>query len=398
MTSPVRGLVPADRGRGDPVRRGDDGGGNGSGGRGGGGSGGRGGDGRYRPAHARQRSTRPLARQIEGGIGRVFLDAVSARSGTLVIGLVLARMMSPREFGAFGIAVVALLGAQSIGQLGAGNALSRWRAVPVGVVPTVTVVSVASSAAVYAAWYLAAPALAAGMGAPAAAQVIRLVTLTVLISGLVTAPRAMLHQRAPWLRMMIEQADNWIGVAVTIGLAVAGHGLMSFAVGRIAGSLASAALFIIFSPKAMRIGINPGAVRALLPAALPFAASGLVAFAISNVDQIIVGRMLHPRDLGYYAIALCLASWPMTVLSQPVRDSAAVAFIRFRRGPRVAGSAFMSSANLLAALILPACVLISSSAGPLVQLIYGPTWAPGRARARLAGAAGYAARFLLTRE
>ena len=332
--------------------------------------------GHHRPPQGRRRAKRPLTRRIGGGIGRIFLDAVSARSGTLVIGLVLARMLTPREFGAFGVVVVALLGAQSIGQLGAGSALALWRTAPEDVAPTVTTVALASSAAVYAAVYAGAPALAATMGTPWAAQVIRVAALSVLVSGLVTAPRAMLQRRAPWLRVMIEQVDNWIGVAVTIGLVATGHGLMGFAVGRIAGSLVSAALFIAFSPRAMRIGLRRGRVRAVLQVALPFAASGLLAFAITNVDQIVVGQLLHPADLGYYVLALCLATWPVTVLSQPVRDAAPVAFARFRRGPQIVGSAFMSSANLLAALTLPVCVLISSLAVPLIHLVYGPAWAP----------------------
>ena len=332
--------------------------------------------GHHRPPPGRRHAKRPLTRRIGGGIGRIFLDAVSARSGTLVIGLVLARMLTPREFGAFGVVVVALLGAQSIGQLGAGSALTLWRTAPEDVAPTVTTVALASSAAVYAAVYAGAPALAATMGTPSAAQVIRVAAVSVLVSGLVTAPRAMLQRRAPWLRVMIEQVDNWIGVAVTVGLVATGHGLMGFAVGRIAGSLVSAALFIAFSPRAMRIGLRRGRVRAVLHVALPFAASGLLAFAITNVDQIVVGQLLHPADLGYYVLALCLASWPVTVLSQPVRDAAPVAFARFRRGPQIVGSAFMSSANLLAALTLPVCVLISSLAVPLIHLVYGPAWAP----------------------
>src|ERR1700689_5436552 len=129
--------------------------------------------GHHRPPQGRRR----LTQRVGGGIGRVFLDAVSARSGTLVIGLVLARMLSPREFGAFGVVVVALLGAQSIGQLGAGSALTLWRTAPEDVAPTVTTVALASSVAVYAGVYAGAPALAATMGTPGAAQVIRWVTL-----------------------------------------------------------------------------------------------------------------------------------------------------------------------------------------------------------------------------
>lgn len=317
-----------------------------------------------------------LTRRVESGFARIFLDAAAARSGTLVIGLVLAAVMGPQEFGSFGVVVLALLAAQSISQLGVGHALNGWRPATAEVVPEAATVSLASSAVVYVAFYLAAPRLAASMGTPAASHVIRLVTVTVLINGLCTVPRAMLQRRAPWLHAMAQQMDNWIGVAVTIGLALAGHGLMGFAVGRIAGSVASAALCIALSPAGMRLGVRPAAARGLLRVALPFAASGLLAFAISNVDQIIVGRMLHARDLGYYLLALCLATWPVTVLSKPVRDAAPTAFTRFRSGPQLAGSAFVSSANLLAAVTLPVCVVLCTAAAPLVRLVYGPAWAP----------------------
>ena len=334
----------------------------------------------YRPAHAHRRVSRPVAGPvacwIKAGAGRLFVDVASTRSGTFVMVLALAHLMSPPGLGAFGVVVVALLGAQSIGQLGMGRALYLWRPAPESIAPTVTTLSVASSAAVYAVCYSVAPLLATGMSTPAAVPMIRTATLSVLISGLVTAPRAILQRRAPSLRMMIEQADNWIGVAVTIGLAATGHGLMSLAVGRIAGSIVSAALFIVFSPGTMRIGFHRGAARMLLRTAPPFAASGLLAFAISNVDQIVVGHVAHARGLGYYLLALSLASWPVTVISQPIRDAATVAFARFRRGPRIAGSAFASSVNLLAALTLPTCVLIGSSAAALVQLLYGSRWAP----------------------
>jgi O-antigen/teichoic acid export membrane protein len=332
--------------------------------------------GQPRGGHRRQRFSNPLASLLTRAIRWIFMDAVSARFGTLVIGLVLARMMSPRDFGAFGVVVVALLGVQSVGQLGAGSALALWRGNPDEIAPTVTAISIASSAAVYAACYAGAPAFAATMGAPAAAHVIRIVALNVLISGVVAAPWGMLRRRAPRLSVMVVQVDNWLGVLVTIGLFATGHGLMSLAIGRIAGGLAAAIIFIAFSPRSLRIGFNRAEAGALLEIALPFAASSAFAFGITNADQIVVGHMLHAPDLGFYLLALCVATWPATLFSQPVRDAAPVAFARFRRGPQVVGSAFMSSANLLASMTLPACILISCTAGPLIQVVYGPAWAP----------------------
>ena len=329
-----------------------------------------------RPSPGSQQPGNPLGGRIGRALGWIFMDAASARFGTLLIGLVLARMMGPAELGVFGIAVVVLLAVHSIGQFGMGTALAVWRNEPERMAGTATTVALTTSVAVYAACYLGAPALAGALGVPAAASVVRVMALSVVVSGLVTGPRAMVQRRAPRTRVLIEQADNWLGIAITVGLAATGHGLMSFAIGRLAGSGASALLFIISSPAAFRIGYRRQGGGALIRSALPFGASAAFAFAITNADQAVVGVLLHTTSLGYYVLALCLASWPITMFSQQVRDAAPVAFARFRRGPQVMGSAFLSSANLLAAVTLPVCVLLSTLAGPIVQLIYGPAWAP----------------------
>lgn len=306
----------------------------------------------------------------------ILMDAVSARFGTMALSLVLARLMSPREFGAVAVVVIVLLALHSIGQLGVERAIVSWRGSPDEVAPTVMTISLISTAVLYAACYAAAPAIAATMGVPGTSGAIRLVAVTVVISGVAAAPRAVTERRSPRRRLMIDQIDNWSGAIVTLALFAAGPGLASVAWGRITGSLISATIFIALSPRTLRPGIRRDRVGALLSAGLPFTASAVLVFLITNVDQIVVGRILHPRDLGFYVLAYCLASWPVTVVSQQIRDMAPAAFVQLRRGPQLVGSAFISSANLLACLTLPLCALISVSSGPLIHLLYGPGWAP----------------------
>ena len=102
----------------------------------------------------------------------------------------------------------------------------------------------------------------------------------------------------------------------------------------------------------------------------------MLLFAVTTADLTVVGRWLPIDDLGWYFLAVCIASWPLALCAQPVRDAAPATFARFRQGPQVASSAFLSSANLLACLTLPVCILISASAGSLINLAYGSAWAP----------------------
>jgi O-antigen/teichoic acid export membrane protein len=323
----------------------------------------------------RRKPVPPAARRLGRVLRWILVNTASARSGTLVIVLILARTVAPAELGEFGVCILALLAVRSITGLGISKAIADWQSDLSEIVPTASTISVASSVVMYAGCYYVAPAYAAVMGTPAATHVIRILALNVLIGGLVAAPRGMLQRQAPGRRVLVDQVDNWLGVIATLGLFAHGYGLMSLAIGRTGGSIVAAALFAVLQPQAMRFGLSPRATPRLLRAALPAAASSLVIFAIMNSDQAVVGHLLGMRTLGFYLLALCCASWPVTVFSQPVRDMTPAAFARFRVGPQVAGSASTSSVSLLACLTWPACMLIACAAGPLIQVIYGPAWA-----------------------
>jgi PST family polysaccharide transporter len=180
-------------------------------------------------------------------------------------------------------------------------------------------------------------------------------------------------------KMIADQVNSWLGVAVSVGLAWQGFGAMSLAAGRMAGAVVSAALFLRFSPLPLRFGFNPARARALLRFGMPVAGSSVVVFAVTNVDQLVVGHLLGPTALGFYALALNLASWPVTMLSQPTRSVAPAVFSRLQHDRPAMRRGFLSCAGLLGAVTLPVCLLISGSSLPLIQLVYGRPWAAAAA-------------------
>lgn len=310
----------------------------------------------------------------------IFANTTSPGFGTVVIGLALARTLSPGEFGVFAVAVAALLGIYSLQQFGVGRAVTTWRGDPYQAAPTVMTISVVSGAAIYAASYLTAPFYARALGEPAAIGLIRWLALSAAISGVATTPVAVLARRSPGaIKVLIDGVDNWIAVAVAIGFAATNHAMMALAAGRIAGSVARLLLSGMFAPRALRVGFQLSVARVVLRAGLPLAASGVLLFVGNSADLIIIGRLLPGRDLGFYFLAVCLATWPIALCTQPVRDNAPAMFARFRGGPLVADSAFRSAMYLVCILTVPVCVLMIRSAGGIVALLYGPAWAAAAA-------------------
>jgi O-antigen/teichoic acid export membrane protein len=313
-------------------------------------------------------------------LGWSFLNTAVGRFGTLAIGIMVARILGPREFGTFAVAMVALLAVLSFNELGVGLAIVRWPGDPRSIAPTVATISLVSSCLIYLGCFVGAPVFAASMGNPGATWVIRILTFNVVLDGLTQTPAALLQRGFRQDRkMLVDQVNSWLGTLVTIGCAVGGMGAMSLAVGRITGALVAGVMFVAFSPEPLRFGFDRSAARALLRFGVPLAGSSLVVFAVTSVDQIVVGKVLGAAALGFYVLALNLSNWPVSMLSQPLRGVAPAAFARLQPDQVAMRRTFLSTGRLLAAVTLPVCLLLSGAAQPLVHLLYGGRWLPSAA-------------------
>ncbi|GII89079.1 hypothetical protein Ssi03_70690 [Sphaerisporangium siamense] len=321
--------------------------------------------------------TSSLRAKAGKALGLSFVSTIAARLGTLAIGITLARVLGPHEFGTFAVALVALLAMLSINELGVSLAIVRWPDEPRAIIPTVATLSAGFSVLVCGAFMLAAPAFAEAMGNPAATGPVRVLSLSVLINGLVATSAAVIQRRFLQGRKMIaDQVDNWLGALVSLGLALTGWGAMSLAVGRVAGSLAGGALLIRFSPERLRFGFDRDVARRLLAFGVPLAGSSLLVFAVGYADQLVIGHLLGSTALGFYVLAVNLSGWPVAVFSQPVRAVAPAAFARLQHDRPTLNRSFVAVAGLLVGLTLPICLLLSGAAPSVIRFVYGREWEP----------------------
>lgn len=322
-------------------------------------------------------SNSTLAGRASRALAWSLTSTVLAKLGTFGIGIMLARLLGPHTFGTYAVAYVALRILTNLNDLGVSLAIVRWPGDPVEIAPTVTSISIISSIALYAGCFFGAPAYASAMGAPGATSVVRVLCLVVVADGIAATPWGLLerHFRQD-LRMIADQVNVWLGTGVTAALAWSGFGAMSLALGRMVGCAAAVVLLLAFSPEPVRLGFDPAQARQLVRFGLPLAGSGVILFAVANVDQLVVGRVLGVTALGFFALACNLSNWPVTIFSQPVRSVAPATFSRLQHDPAAMRSGFLSVAGLLGAVTLPVCLVISGAATPLIGFIYGPRWLP----------------------
>ena len=297
------------------------------------------------------------------------------RAGSAFMGIVLARLLAPEDFGVYAVALVVLNAVLSINELGVSLAIIRWPGDVGRIAPTVATIALSSSLLLYAACFIAAPVTANALGAPQASGVLRLLVLGVVVDALTAVPAALMTREFQQGRRLVVDTIGFVAVfAVSLTLALSGAGAWSLAWGMLAGSIVNGVAILLWAPARYRFGWRVDAARELLAFGLPLAAASLLVFGTLNVDYIVVGRELGPIELGLYLLAFNLSSWPVTLFSSPVRRVALAAFSRLAEEPDAARRGFTRAVVMLFTAAAPACLLLFIFAEPLIKYVYGTKW------------------------
>ncbi|MFD4554655.1 oligosaccharide flippase family protein [Streptomyces sp. NPDC058469] len=319
-----------------------------------------------------------FGRKVRSAARWSLINTVVMRLGNFATGILLARFaLGPAEWGVYGIAQTVLLVLLSANELGVGLAIVRWDGDPRRFAPTVLTLGTLSSGLLYAAIFVSAPTVAGLLGSPSASGVLRVMCLCLVIDGVAQVPAGFLTREfAQGKRMIIDALNFVLSTSVTLVLAFAGWGAMSFAWGAVAGNIAALAGCALAAPGTLRFGWDREQARALLKFGLPLAGASLLALAVVNVDTMVVGSTLGQVSLGFYVLAFNMSGWPVRIISEAARRVSFAGFSRLADSPQALAQGFSRALGVLVTGTVPLCVLLAGLAGPVVQLVYGDEWLP----------------------
>lgn len=317
----------------------------------------------------------PIGVLARRAIGWSVLNTLVGRVGATFVGIILARILQPDDYGVFAVALVALNALLSVNELGVSLAVVRWPGSVSRIAPTVVTLSWVSSLVLWAVVFLSAGRISAALNAPQASGVLRLMSIGVLIDAVTAVPAALMTRNfMQKQRMIVDFAGFAVTSSLALGLAATGAGPWSLAVSALAGNLLNGILIFGYAPRWFGPGFSPAVARELLAFGLPLALASLLVFALLNIDYVIVGAASNPATLGFYLLAFNLSAWPVNVFSAPARRVSLPAFARLAADRGDASAAFVPACTALVVLTLPACLLLALFADPLIHLVYGDKW------------------------
>jgi O-antigen/teichoic acid export membrane protein len=294
---------------------------------------------------------------------------------TAGVTIVLARLLTPADYGLFAIALSVQLVGQNIAELGLPAALVRMPEPPSAELQAATIgfLLVITSAAV-AVVFIATFAILPGLGA--SGNVLRVVSITLLalpIYAVRAVPLAMLDRKMSFGRVAAVEAADTVGFNLfALAAALAGLGVFSLAGAVPAGAILGAGV----------AWLTPNAAR--LPRFELSRVRPLIGFG-SRVS--VLGMLYLGRDLGYVAIIGAIGGAPMAgfygmakrLFSFPTALAAAVARVMLPALSQSGDESPKRAARMLGQVALVCglpLALIAGAIQPLIDVVLGPEWLP----------------------
>lgn len=331
------------------------------------------------PPDAEERASGGLGRVAVAGAGWQSISYVGGKLLVLVSTAILARLLTPSDFGLVALALVFVTYAEVVADLGVAQALIYLQprrsyadaAIVLSALWSVTLLVVA---------VVSAPAVAAFFDRPDVTPIFRVLSLSLLLNGIGQVPDALLRRD---LKFRTQIAGNLAragaqGVA-SVAFAVAGLGPWAIVFGQLVGEAAWAGTLwalVDYRPRRGFHRLDRAAVKDLVGYGAPAAGNALVLSLVFNIDYLIVGRRLGARALGYYTLAFRV---PQMLIIQVFYVLSTVTFPLFARvrdsGERLR-SGYLLAVKLQSVFGVIAGVALAVTAGDLVPLVFGERWTP----------------------
>ncbi len=294
--------------------------------------------------------------------------------------MVIARLLSPAEFGIAAAAMFFAGLAMRLGELGFNAALVRAKVVEDVHLSTVFFLNLVVGVFMFGVLTVAAPLVAGFYRAPQTGYILPVAATIFLITPF-GAVQAAILSRAMRFRdtATIDVCHVIVRALATLGLAWAGFSYMSLVYGRIAAVLSQVVLRIMFVRWRPSLRVSWSAFREVFPFGAGVHAKRLLEFVAGNISNLLVGRLLGMTALGIYDKAFGTMDRILSRFNSGGPNVTFRIFAVIHDQPERLARAYEKVVMASTLLAFPIFAVCCAVAEPLMAVLFGERWIPAAA-------------------
>jgi O-antigen/teichoic acid export membrane protein len=317
-----------------------------------------------------------LKSQATKGMLWSAVDKFAVQAGQFIIGIVLARILLPDDFGLIGMLTIFIALSSVFIDSGMGSGLIQQQNRTDEDFSTVFVYNFAVSSFFYLVLFFSAPFIASFYEQPLLTPLTRILGINLIINSLAIVQRSRLTIAIDFKAFAIVNVIGVIiGGASGIIAATKGLGVWALVIQTLIGSSANVASLWYLSHWKPSLKFSTKSFKSLFGYGSKLLISGLYAQTLQNVYNITIGKAYPAAELGYYTRAKGFAEISAGTVTSILQQVSFPILASVQHDKTRLVSIYSRMIKMAAFFVFPVMTLIALLAEPIVLLLLTDKWA-----------------------
>lgn len=306
-----------------------------------------------------------------------LIDAIGQRGVQFIVGIILARLLIPEQFGLVGMLLVFMAVAQTFVDSGFGSALIQKQNITEKDTCSIFYFNIFVSGISAGCLCLFAPWVASFYGQAILAPMLQVLSSALVINSFGQVHNILLNKALDFkARAKITMYASVLSGLIGIGMAFWGYGVWSLVAQQIGNAICSTILLWVFSSWRPAWLFSFQSLRKMFGFGSKLLTSGLLNTIFDNIYLVVIGKLFSPADLGYYTRANTLQQLPSTTLSGVVGRVIFPVFSTIQDDPERVKRGMKKALIMLVFINFPLMIGLAAVARPLILVLLTEKWSP----------------------
>jgi O-antigen/teichoic acid export membrane protein len=311
-------------------------------------------------------------------VGSMWLMGVKISNAALqfLILAVLARLITPTEFGLIGLALLVTSFTDIFNDLGFGPALTQKKEISETDINTSFTASILFGLLLLLILYVASPFLSDFFRNDQLGPILRAVAWILPLRAFTTTPLGLLYRSLEYKKISLIQIISYIlgyGV-VGIILAFLDYGVWALVWANIIQTVLSTGLYMYYNNHHFKFELNSYSFKHLLSFGGGYSLSKIFTYVGNKGDKVVIGRTLDVYSLGLYERGYQLVRFMAGLVGEVIDKVLFAPFAKKQDQREALGGIYLEITYLICGLLLPASVFLHLNAEAVVYISLGPNW------------------------
>lgn len=288
---------------------------------------------------------------------------------------ILARILSPSQFGSYGIALLVLGFLEVLTETGINVFLIQEKDEVQTYLDSAWVVSIIRGVLVSVLIIVTAPLVTHFFKTPEVINLLYLVSAVAFIRGFINPMEVTFQKNLQFMKQFMFQGFLYlIDAAVAVSVGFVTHSESAMIISMIVAAIVEVILsFAIFKDRP-KLNLEKEKFLKVIHSGKWITGAGIFAYIFQNIDNVTVGKVLGTTSLGYYQQSYSISTLPVSGVSDIFNAVMFPVFVKISDDSKILKKTFYRAFGTIFLMAIIFGIVVFFFAQPIILIFLGPKW------------------------